>query len=43
LRELGKEGDPKLKAKYADLHAIKALAKGVNKNLDQVFVALTAV
>jgi len=42
LRELGKEGDAKLKSKYADMHAIKALAKSVNRNLDTVFSVLTA-
>lgn len=42
LRELGKDGDAKLKSKYADMHAIKALAKSVNRNLDTVFSVLTA-
>ena len=42
LRELGKDGDPRLRAQYADMHAIKALAKSVNRNLDNVFAALTA-
>jgi hypothetical protein len=41
LRELGKDGDAKLKSKYADLHAIKALAKSVNRNLDTVFAIIT--
>jgi hypothetical protein len=40
LRELGPEGDAKLKAHYSDLHVIKALAKSVNRNLDTVFSAL---
>jgi len=40
LRELGRDGDPKLRAQYADLHAIKALAKSVNRNLDAVFAAI---
>ncbi|MHB1527829.1 MAG: StbB family protein [Acidiferrobacteraceae bacterium] len=42
LRELGKDGDPRLRAQYADLHAIKALARSVKRNLDTVFAALTA-
>ena len=42
LRELGQDGDPRLRAQYADLHAIKALAKSVTRNLDNVFAALTA-
>ncbi|MHB8564115.1 MAG: StbB family protein [Acidiferrobacteraceae bacterium] len=41
LRELGKDGDARLRAQYADLHAIKALAKSVNRNLDAVFAAIT--
>lgn len=41
LRELGKDGDAKLKSKYADLHAIKALAKSVNRNMDTVFAIIT--
>jgi MinD-like ATPase involved in chromosome partitioning or flagellar assembly len=41
LRELGKDGDAKLKSKYADLHAIKALAKSVNRNLDTVFAIIS--
>lgn len=40
LRELGPDGDAKLKAHYSDLHVIKALAKSVNRNLDTVFSAL---
>lgn len=41
-RELGKDGDQKLKTHYSDLHVIKALAKSVNRNLDGVFAALFA-
>jgi MinD-like ATPase involved in chromosome partitioning or flagellar assembly len=41
-RELGKDGDAKLKTHYSDLHVIKALAKSVNRNLDGVFAALFA-
>ncbi len=43
LRELGRDGDPKLKSRYLDMHAIKALAKSVNRNLDTVFSILTTV
>lgn len=39
-RELGKDGDTKLKTHYTDMYAIKSLAKSVNRNLDTVFVAL---
>ena len=39
-RELGPEGDAKQKAHYSDLHVIKSLAKGVNRNLDTVFSAV---
>lgn len=42
LRELGKDGDPKLKAKYADLHAIKAMARAVDRNLDAVYSIVMA-
>lgn len=40
LRELGKDGDKKLASHYADMHAIKALAKSVNRNLDAVYAAV---
>lgn len=39
-RELGKDGDAKMKTHYSDLHVIKSLAKSVNRNLDAVFSAL---
>lgn len=39
-RELGKEGDAKLKTHYSDMHVIKSLSKSVNRNLDAVFAAL---
>ena len=39
-RELGKDGDAKLKTHYSDMHVIKSLAKSVNRNLDAVFTAL---
>lgn len=39
-RELGKDGDAKLKTHYSDMHVIKSLAKSVNRNLDAVFAAL---
>lgn len=39
-RELGKDGDAKLKTHYSDMHVIKSLAKSVNRNLDAVFSAL---
>ncbi|PXX73672.1 StbB family protein [Rivihabitans pingtungensis] len=39
-RELGKDGDAKLKTHYSDMHVIKSLAKSVNRNLDGVFSAL---
>lgn len=39
-RELGKDGDAKLKTHYSDMHVIKSLAKSVNRNLDTVFSAL---
>lgn len=39
-RELGKDGDTKLKTHYTDMYAIKSLAKSVNRNLDTVFTAL---
>jgi len=41
-RELGKDGDSKLKNHYTDMLVIKSLAKGVNRNLDTVFSALLA-
>jgi MinD-like ATPase involved in chromosome partitioning or flagellar assembly len=41
LRELGKEGDKKLAAHYADMHAIKALSKSVNRHLDAVYAVVT--
>ena len=37
LRALGKDGDKKKAAHYADMHAIKSLAKGVNQQLDAVY------
>jgi MinD-like ATPase involved in chromosome partitioning or flagellar assembly len=42
LRELGKDGDKKLVSHYADMHYMKAAAKSVNRNLDNVFAVLTA-
>lgn len=39
-RELGKDGDAKLKTHYSDMHVIKSLSKSVNRNLDAVFAAL---
>lgn len=42
IKELGKEGDKKLKDHYADMHVTKSLAKSVNKNLDAAFNALFA-
>jgi hypothetical protein len=42
LRSLGPDGDPKLRARFADMCAIVALSKTVNRNLDRVFDALTA-
>lgn len=39
-RELGKEGDTKMKTHYSDMHVIKSLSKSVNRNLDSVFTAL---
>lgn len=40
VRELGKEGDSKLKGHYSDMHVIKSLAKSVNRNLNTVFSVL---
>ena len=42
LRELGANGDPKLRARYGDMCAIVALAKVVNRNLDTLFDVLIA-
>lgn len=39
-RELGKDGDAKLKSHYSDMHVIKSLAKSVNRNLNAVYAAL---
>jgi hypothetical protein len=39
-RELGKEGDAKLKTYYTDMHVIKALASSVNRNLNDTFASL---
>ena len=39
-RELGKDGDAKMKTHYSDMHVIKSLSKSVNRNLDAVFAAL---
>lgn len=41
LRALGRDGDSRLRAQYADLHAIRALSRSVSRNLDAVFAALT--
>lgn len=41
LRELGKDGDKKLVSHYADMQWMKAAAKSVNRNLDDVFATLT--
>jgi hypothetical protein len=40
IKELGLDGDKKLKDHYADMHVIKSLAKSVNRNLDAAFIAL---
>lgn len=42
LRELGKDGDARLKSQYADMHAIKALAKPLNRQFDAAFEAIFA-
>lgn len=42
LTQMGKEGDKKLASHYSDMHFMKALAKSVNRNLDQVFLAVTS-
>ncbi len=39
-RAIGNDGDQKLKSHCIDMYAIKALAKSVNSNLDDVFIAL---
>lgn len=39
-REIGKDGDNKLRTHYTELHVIKSLAKSVNRNLDAVFSIL---
>lgn len=41
-RELGKDGDAKLKTHYTDMYALKSLSKSVNRNLDTVFSVLFA-
>jgi hypothetical protein len=40
LKELGDDGDKKLKDHYADMHVTRSLAKSVNRNLDAAFAAL---
>jgi hypothetical protein len=40
LKTLDREADKKKIAHYTDMHAIKSLAKGVNRQLDTVFAAL---
>lgn len=40
IKEIGKDGDKKLRDHYADLFVIKSLAKSVNRNLDAAFEAL---
>jgi MinD-like ATPase involved in chromosome partitioning or flagellar assembly len=40
IKELGKDGDKKLRDHYADMHVTKSLAKSVNRNLDAAFEAL---
>ncbi|MVF24224.1 plasmid stability protein StbB [Methylocaldum sp. BRCS4] len=40
IKELGKDGDKKLRDHYADMHVMKSLAKSVNRNLDTAFEAL---
>lgn len=40
LRELGKDGDKKLISHYTDMHVMKAGARSVNRNLDDVYAAL---
>ena len=42
LKGLDKDADKKKAAHYADMHAIKGLARGVNRQLDGVFAALFA-
>ena len=42
LRGLDKDADKKKAAHYADMHAIKGLARGVNRQLDAVFAAVFA-
>ncbi|SDK52898.1 hypothetical protein SAMN05192566_1536 [Methylophilus rhizosphaerae] len=42
LMHLGKDGDKKQASQYADMHFMKALAKSVNRNLDQVFATVTS-
>lgn len=39
-REIGKDGDAKLRSHYSDMHLIKSLSKNVNRNMDTVFAAL---
>lgn len=39
-REIGKDGDAKLRSHYTDMHVMKSLAKSVNRNLDTVFNSL---
>lgn len=40
LRALGRDGDPKKAALYSDMHALKAQARPVNRQLDAVFEVL---
>lgn len=42
LKALDKDAEKKKAAHYSDMHAIKGLAKGVNRQLDGVFSALFA-
>ena len=42
LKTMDREADRKKAAHYTDLHAIKSLAKGVNRQLDGVYSALFA-
>ncbi len=43
IKELGKDGDKKLLSHYSDMHAMKALAKTVSRNLDKVFQVVTGI
>lgn len=40
LREIGRDGDPRQRAFFEDMHAIKALAKPMNRQFDRAYQAL---